>query len=158
MRIAPMPRRRWSPPPPTPSRSGSSAIPRPFPCSPRATTTFVLDREGRLAQKHVGLLDRSVTELETRALAGLSVNASIEQVDRVQAAHLDNAAQATTIPGVDLTKLPADRRVAALQKLNTDACTGGCDLTLAKWRIDAPTCGISLPLAQQIVKSIVESR
>jgi thiol-disulfide isomerase/thioredoxin len=131
---------------------------RMFPGINALPTTFVLDREGRVVQKHVGLLDRSVTELETRALAGLSVNASIEQVDRVQAAHLDNAAQATIIPGVDLTQLPADRRVAALQKLNTDACTCGCDLTLAKCRIDDPTCGVSLPLARQIVKAIVESR
>jgi thiol-disulfide isomerase/thioredoxin len=120
-------------------------------------TTFVLDREGRIVQKHVGLLERLRTELETRALAGLSANVSIEQVDRVQPAHLENSAQATSIPGVDLTKLPADRRAAALQKLNTDACTCGCDLTVAKCRIDDPSCGVSLPLAQQIVKRIAEN-
>jgi thiol-disulfide isomerase/thioredoxin len=131
---------------------------RMFPGVNALPTTFVLDREGRIVQKHVGLLDRSVTELETRALAGLSVNASIEQVDRVQAAHLENAAQATTIPGVDLAVLKPEQRAAALKKLNTDACTCGCDLTVAKCRIDDPTCGVSLPLAQQIVKAIVEGR
>ncbi|PYR64133.1 MAG: hypothetical protein DMF91_01300 [Acidobacteria bacterium] len=131
---------------------------RMFPGIGALPTTFVLDREGRIVQKHVGLLERSRTELETRALAGLSANVSIEQVDRVQAAHLENDAQATTIPGVDLAGLTPERRRAALQKLNTDGCTCGCDLTVAKCRIDDPTCGISLPLAQQIVKAIVEKR
>jgi thiol-disulfide isomerase/thioredoxin len=131
---------------------------RMFPGINALPTTFVLDREGRVVQKHVGLLERSRTELETRALAGLSANVAIDQVDRVQAAHLENNAQATTIPGVDLTVLTPAQRTAALQKLNTDACTCGCDLTLAKCRIDDPSCGVSLPLAQQIVKQIAAKR
>ena len=131
---------------------------RMFPGINALPTTFVLDREGRVVQKHVGLLERSRTELETRALAGLSANVSIEQVDRVQAAHLENDAQATTIPGVDLAALTPSRRTTALQKLNTDACTCGCDLTVAKCRIDDPSCGTSLPLARQIVKEITEVR
>ncbi|MBI3492648.1 MAG: TlpA family protein disulfide reductase [Acidobacteria bacterium] len=41
-------------------------------------TTFVLDRSTRIVQKHVGLLKITVVETETRALAGLPVNAVIE--------------------------------------------------------------------------------
>jgi thiol-disulfide isomerase/thioredoxin len=125
-----------------------------FPGVDALPTSFVVDRTLRIVQKHVGMLDPVITELETRALAGLGVNASIEQVDRVQKAHLENNAQATVIPGVDLAVLSPDQRAAALQKLNTDACTCGCDLTLAKCRIDDPSCGVSLPLAREIVKQI----
>jgi len=133
-------------------------IERLFPGISAIPTTFVLDRDGRLMQKHVGMLPPGLTELETRALAGLPIDAAIEEVDRIQAAKLPNNAQVTTIPGVDLTKIPGERRAAALQKLNGEPCTCGCDLTVAKCRIDDPTCGISLPIARQIVQSIVESR
>lgn len=62
-------------------------------------TTFVIDRGMRLVQKHVGMLKPAVTELEARALAGLEVNSSIEQVDPDQPVKLENAAQVTSIPG-----------------------------------------------------------
>ena len=133
----------------------TAAIDRAFPGVEALPTSFVVDREARIVQKHVGLLDAVTTELEARALAGLPVNASIEQVDRIQKAHLENDAQATAIPGVDLAALSPDQRRAALQTLNTDACTCGCDLTLAKCRIDDPSCGVSLPLARQVVAHII---
>ena len=131
-------------------------IGRTFPGVTALPTSFVVDREVRVVQKHVGLLNPATTEQETRALAGLAVNASIEQVDRFQPVKLENAAQAMTIPGVDLASLSADRRISALQKLNAEPCTCGCDLTLAKCRIDDPNCSISLPLARRIVQQIAE--
>ncbi len=124
-----------------------------FPGIAALPTSFLVDREGRIVQRHVGMLNATLTEQETRALAGLPVNASIEEVDRAQPAKLENA-QATQIPGVDLSALTPDRRVAALQKLNTDPCTCGCDNTVAKCRIDDPKCSTSLPLAQRIVQDI----
>jgi thiol-disulfide isomerase/thioredoxin len=127
-----------------------------FPGIRALPTSFILDRESRVVQRHVGLLNQVVTEQETRALAGLPVNASIEEIDRGQPARLENAAQATEIPGVDLTRLTPDQRMAALQKLNTDPCTCGCENTLAKCRIDDPKCATSLPLAQRVVQDIVE--
>ena len=129
-----------------------------FPGVGAIPTTFVIDREGRLVQKHVGLFPPDRLELETRSLAGLAVDARVEEVDRAQPAKLENAAQATTIPGVDLAKLPADRRAQALQRLNSEACTCGCDFTIAKCRIDDPTCGVSLPKAREIVAAIADSR
>ncbi len=131
-------------------------IDRAFPGVTALPTSFVLDREGRVVQKHVGMLNANVTEQETRALAGLPVNASIEEVDRGQPARLENAAQATDVPGVDLTKLSPAKRTAALQKLNTDPCTCGCENTIAKCRIDDPKCATSLPLAQKIVQDIAQ--
>jgi thiol-disulfide isomerase/thioredoxin len=119
-------------------------------------TSFILDRESRVVQKHVGMLTARTTEFETRHLAGLPVNASIEMVDQSQGLklNLENGAQAMTIPGIDLAALPLAKRTEALQKLNAQPCTCGCDLTVARCRVDDPTCGVSLPLAKQIVQQI----
>ncbi|HMF99283.1 MAG TPA: TlpA disulfide reductase family protein [Vicinamibacterales bacterium] len=120
-------------------------------------TSFVIDRQSRLVQKHVGMLTARTTEYETRHLAGLPVNVSIEEVDQTQGLKLENGAQLLTIPGVDLAKLAPAKRAEALEKLNSQPCTCGCDLTVAKCRVDDPSCGISLPLARQIVAQIASA-
>jgi cytochrome c biogenesis protein CcmG, thiol:disulfide interchange protein DsbE len=120
-------------------------------------TTFVLDREGKLVQRHVGQLNAANTELEAQVLAGLNVNARIERVADPARARLENAAQATEIPGVDLTKLSAAKRTEAIKALNAQDCTCGCGLTLAECRINDPECGISLPLARTLVEKIAGS-
>ena len=117
-------------------------------------TSFIVDREARVVQRHVGMLVAATTEAETRSLAGLAVNASIELVEKDKPAKLANAAQATTIPGVDLGALSKERRVAALTKLNEEPCTCGCNLTVARCRVDDPTCPVSLPRAKEIVAGI----
>src|SRR3954452_21270723 len=123
-------------------------------------TSFILDKESRVVQKHVGMLTARTTEFETRHLAGLPVNVSIEEVDQSQGLklNLENGAQAMTIPGIDLAALPLAKRTEALQKLNAQPCTCGCDLTVARCRVDDPTCGVSLPLARQIVRQIASQR
>ena len=125
-----------------------------FPGISALPTSFIVDRESRIVQKHVGMLTARTTEYETRHLAGLPVNASIEEMDQAQGLKLENGAQTMTIPGIDLGSLPVAKRTEALQKLNAQPCTCGCDLTVARCRVDDPSCGVSLPLAQQIVKQI----
>jgi thiol-disulfide isomerase/thioredoxin len=117
-------------------------------------TSFILDRESRIVQKHVGMLTARTTESEARHLAGLPVNASVELFDQTQGLQLVNGAQAMTIPGIELASLPLAKRTEALQKLNAQPCTCGCDLTLARCRVDDPNCSVSLPLAKEIVKQI----
>lgn len=119
-------------------------------------TTFVIDREGKLVQKHVGLLNSEVAELEAQVLLGLNVNARIERVEDADKVRLQNAAQAKEIPGVDLSKLTPEKRTAAIKALNADDCKCGCGLTLAECRINDPDCKISLPLAQAVVKKIAD--
>ena len=136
----------------------SDPIRKLFPGVSALPTSFVLDRESRLVQKHVGMLRAATTEQETRYLAGLPTNAAIEEVDRAEGLKLENGAQLVDIPGVELGKLPVAKRVEALQKLNAESCTCGCDLTVAKCRVDDPNCGISLPLARQIVSRISAER
>ena len=125
-----------------------------FPGIGALPTSFIIDRDSRVVQKHVGMLTARTTEYEARHLAGLPVNASIEEFDQTQGLQIVNGAQATNIPGVDLASLPVAKRTEALQKLNAEPCTCGCDLTLARCRVDDPSCSVSLPLAQQIVKHI----
>jgi cytochrome c biogenesis protein CcmG, thiol:disulfide interchange protein DsbE len=117
-------------------------------------TSFILDHDGRMAQKHIGQLNASLTETETRALAGLDRNVEIVYVEDADKVRLANAAQANKIPGIDLSTLSPERRAQALQALNTEQCTCGCGLTLAQCRLDDPDCGVSLPLAQELVKKI----
>jgi thiol-disulfide isomerase/thioredoxin len=128
-----------------------------FPGVVALPTTFILDREGRLVQKHVGLLSKATTEHEVRALGGLATTATVERVEPDQPVGLANAAEAKEIPGVDLKPLSAARRVEVLQRLNKEACTCGCDLTIAKCRIDDPACGVSLPIARRIVREMADA-
>jgi thiol-disulfide isomerase/thioredoxin len=130
------------------------AIEQAFPGITALPTTYIVDRDGRIVMRHSGTLNPALTEAETRSLAGLPVAAKIERVDRMQKAQLENGAQATSIPGVDLAKLTREQRAAALQRLNSEGCTCGCDLSVAKCRIDDPTCGVSLPLARAMVNQI----
>jgi len=127
-----------------------------FPGVSALPTSFIVDRQSRVVQKHVGMLRAGITEQETRALAGLSINGTVEEVDQSEGLKLTltDGAQAMTIPGVDLAKLSAAKRAEALQKLNSQPCTCGCDLTVAKCRVDDPSCGVSLPLAREIVKRV----
>jgi thiol-disulfide isomerase/thioredoxin len=129
-----------------------------FPGIAALPTSFVIDRDGRIVQKHVGMLNATVTEQETRALAGLPVNATIERVEQTQKLELGPNAQALEIPGVDLAKLPPAKRREALEKLNGQSCTCGCDLTIARCRVDDPTCGVSLPIARRIVAEVAAQR
>jgi hypothetical protein len=129
-------------------------VERAFPGIYALPTSYLIDRDGRIVQKHVGMLNPERTEQETRSLAGLPVNAVVEQTDPIARAALGDTAQATNSPGIDLAAIPASRRAEVLQKLNADACTCGCDLSVAKCRIDDPTCGVSLPLARKIVADL----
>jgi cytochrome c biogenesis protein CcmG/thiol:disulfide interchange protein DsbE len=131
-------------------------IERGFPGIVSIPTTYVIDREGRVAMRHAGMLNPALTEVEMRSLAGLPVTAKVEQVDRVQKAQLENGAQATKIPGVDLAALTSEQRATALQRLNSEGCTCGCDLSVAKCRIDDPNCAVSLPLAKAMVNQIAK--
>jgi thiol-disulfide isomerase/thioredoxin len=122
-----------------------------FPGISALPTTFILDRDGKVAQKHVGLLNARETEATARVLAGLEVNAEVKHVDDPSKVNAEDVAQLKEIPGVDLSKVPDAQRAVVLQALNSDGCTCGCGLTIAKCRIDDPSCTISPPLAKAIV-------
>ena len=117
-------------------------------------TTFVVDPDGAIAQKHVGLVSPGVMEQEARVLASLPTDVVVELVEPTAPTHLVDAAQATEIPGLDLALLTPMKKEMALKRLNEDSCSCGCSLTLAQCRINDPTCAVSLPLAQVVVEEI----
>lgn len=114
-------------------------------------TSFVLDAEGRIVQKHVGLYPAVVYDLAVRALAGLPVDAVVERVGDAAEVALGEGAQLTEIPGVDLSDLEPAARASLLERLNTDRCPCGCAMTLARCRKTDPTCDTSLPIVRAIV-------
>ena len=120
-------------------------------------TTFVIDAEGRIVQKHVGMLNAAQTELETRVLSGLDTTTTVERIDDADKVRLKNAAQATEIPGIELKGLPVATRTAIIKALNGEDCSCGCGLTVAECRINDPSCSVSLPLAKTIAKRITDA-
>jgi thiol-disulfide isomerase/thioredoxin len=121
---------------------------------PALPTSFLIDPQGRVVQKHTGLYEYEVYEREVRALAGLPVDARIETFADTGQIFLKNAANATELPDVDLSGLTADQRKEALHRLNAETCTCGCNLTLAECRINDSSCPVSKPAANEVVKRV----
>jgi hypothetical protein len=113
-------------------------------------TSFMLDREGRIAQKHVGLLHARETEGATRVLAGLQFDGTVEEVDDPGKLTVENAAQDKEIPGLDIAAVPDSRSVELIKALKEEKCTCGCDLSVSKCRIEDPAFVVILPVAKTI--------
>lgn len=129
-------------------------IKRAFPGVFALPTSFVVDPEGRIVESHVGLISPVILEQETRYLTSLSHDATVETVAPNDQIRLANAAQATEIPGVDLSPLTPEQREEVLRRVNADGCPCGCSLTLAQCRINDAACGISPPLVERLVAEI----
>src|SRR5277367_70840 len=117
-------------------------------------TLFVLDTQGRIVQKHVGLYDPRLYEMETRALLNLSIPLKVETFEDTGEIFLKNANRATELPGVELANLTSEQKAAALRALNEESCTCGCKLTLAQCRIYDTACHVSKERAGKIVASV----
>jgi len=117
-------------------------------------TSFVIDPEGRIVQKHVGLNDPSIYELEVRAMLGQAVDAKVEYFEDNGQIFLKNAERATELPGVDFSKLNAKQKSIALRRMNAESCNCGCKLTLAQCRINDSACRVSLALTAKVVSQV----
>ena len=117
-------------------------------------TTFMVGPDGKMMQKHIGQIRAALIELETRALAGLPVDAEIEFEPDNKEAVLASNARATDIPGVDLAALTPEQKTLALKRLNEEPCDCGCGLTIAQCRINDSTCAVSPKLAAQILEDV----
>jgi len=121
-------------------------------------TSFVIDTEGRIVEKHIGLNDPALYELELRAMLGMPVDAKVEYFEDQGQIFLKNAARATELPGIDFSKLTAEQKSAALRQMNAKSCNCGCSMTLAQCRINDTGCRVSLELAQKIVAQVAGQR
>src|SRR5436305_2466196 len=115
-------------------------------------TVFVINRDSKVVQKHVGLFNPALYEIETRALLDMPVPAKVETFQDTGEVFLKHADRATMLPGVDTSELTPEQRMAALHKLNAESCDCGCKYTLAQCRIYDPVCKISKERAAAIVK------
>jgi thiol-disulfide isomerase/thioredoxin len=117
-------------------------------------TLFVINAEGRVVQKHVGLYNPALYETEVRALLALPIDAKIETFNDTGEIFLKHADRATLLPGVNTENLTPELRDLALKKFNAEACTCGCQYTLAQCRIYDPACKVSLDRTAAIVKEV----
>jgi hypothetical protein len=117
-------------------------------------TSFVLDTQGRVVQKHQGLHDPELYETEIRALLGMPINARVETFEDTGQVFLAHADRASELPGVDLSKLTPEQKQAALHRFNAEGCTCGCKFTLAQCRIYDRTCTISKARTEKIVAEV----
>jgi thiol-disulfide isomerase/thioredoxin len=115
-------------------------------------TLFVINADGKVVQKHVGLYNPALYETEIRALLNLPVDAKVETFDDTGEVFLKHADRATSLPGVNTSQLTTEQRMAVLHKLNAEGCSCGCKMTLAQCRIYDPACGVSKDRATAIVK------
>jgi thiol-disulfide isomerase/thioredoxin len=117
-------------------------------------TLFVINPDGRVVQKHVGLYDPELYETEVRALLDLPVTAKVETFNDTGEIFLKHADRATMLPGVNTESLTPDQRATALHKFNAETCSCGCQLTLAQCRIYDPACKTSKDRAAAIVNGL----
>jgi thiol-disulfide isomerase/thioredoxin len=122
---------------------------------PALPTSFVLDTEGRVVQKHTGLLDPSLYDTEIRALLGLPIAARVETFEDTGEVFLKHADRATELPGVDLSKLTPEQKKIALHRFNAETCTCGCKFTLAQCRIWDSACAVSKAATEKIVAKLI---
>lgn len=126
---------------------------------PALPTSFVMDAEGRVVQKHEGLRDPVLYEVEIRSLLGLPIgDVKVETFEDTGQVFLKHADRATQLPGVDLSKLTPEQRNVALHKFNAEMCSCGCGYTLAQCRIWDRNCAVSKAAIEKIVAALAAAR
>ena len=121
---------------------------------PALPTSYVVDEQGRVMTKHMGLKDMSIYDREVRSLSGMQVDARIETFVDMGQIFMKNAANATELPDVDFTGLTDAQKKAALRRMNEDGCTCGCSLTVSQCRINDSSCPVSKQLAADVVDQV----
>ncbi len=120
-------------------------------------TSFLVNKDGRVVQKDVGVYPLDYYDLQVRALMGQPVNARIETFKDEGQIFLKNADRASQLPGVSFVGLTAAQKKLALHRMNAQMCTCGCQLTLAECRINDTTCPVSASIAKKIVDGFLHS-
>ena len=116
-------------------------------------TTVVLDTLGQVVQRNRGQAPLSVFENEVRALLALPVEGKVVRYDQLSP---NGRVGTTQIPGLidEFKQLTPAQRQTALARLNSQACTCGCERSLASCRVEDPACGYSLPQAKAVLTEI----
>jgi cytochrome c biogenesis protein CcmG/thiol:disulfide interchange protein DsbE len=121
---------------------------------PALPTSFLIDTQGRVVQKHSGLYPIEWYHREIRSLLGMPTDARVETFVDLGQVFLKNAANATELPGVSFKGLTPEQKKTALRRLNSETCTCGCKLTLSQCRVNDTECPYSGKLAAKVVKEV----
>jgi thiol-disulfide isomerase/thioredoxin len=121
---------------------------------PALPTSFLIDTQGRVVQKHSGLYPIEWYRREISSLLGMQTDARVETFVDYGQVFLKNAANATELPGVSFKGLTAAQKKLALRRLNSESCTCGCNLTLSECRVNDTECPYSGKLAANVVKEV----
>ncbi len=133
---------------------GSPEIVKEYGGVPALPTNFLINPEGKVVQKHVGLYPLSLYDTEVRALLGMHVDAKVETFKDEGQIFLKNASLATELPGVDFKGLTEAQKKEALKRMNVEGCTCGCQMTIAQCRLLDSSCPISKAMAEKIVQEV----
>lgn len=121
-------------------------------------TSFLVNKDGRVVQKDVGVYPLQYYDMQARYLMGMPVNAHIETFKDTGQIFLKNADKASALPGVSFAGLTSAQKKVALRRLNAEMCTCGCQLTLAECRINDTACAVSTSIAEKVVKDVRRSK
>ena len=121
---------------------------------PALPTSFLIDTQGRVVQKHSGLYPIEWYRREINSLLGRPTDARVETFIDMGQVFLRNAANATELPGVSFKGLTPEQKKIALRRLNSESCTCGCKLTLSECRVNDTECPYSGKLAAKVVKEV----
>ncbi|HVA63233.1 MAG TPA: TlpA disulfide reductase family protein [Terriglobales bacterium] len=136
-----------------PVAMATEALQKRFGGMPSIPVTWVIDRNGQVEQKNHGANPYEVFDTEVRTLLGLPTKFKVARIDQLSP---NGKVGTIDIPGIaaDLRALSPAQRQEALAKLNEQACTCGCEWSLATCRVQDPSCGFSLPQARQLIAAI----
>jgi thiol-disulfide isomerase/thioredoxin len=132
---------------------------------PGLPTTFLIGRDGRIYAKHVGATDPAVFETEIKELLTGSPESEVKtfhqagqmfEEDKVELG--DPAVIDSEVPGVDLTKLTAEQKVAFKKKLENQNCTCGCKRNLLDCRLNDRSCAVSKKLAKDQLEAFLSGK
>lgn len=135
----------------------SDALEKEYGGIPALPTSFLVNKDGRVVQKDVGLYPPDYYDMQVRVLMGLPVDAHVKTFKDTGQIFLKNADRASELPGVSFAGLTPAQKKIALHRLNAQNCTCGCGLTLAQCRINDTSCPVSGDIAMKIVHSIARS-
>lgn len=136
-----------------PVAMASAAVQARFGGMPSIPVTWVIDPSGEVAQKNHGANSYTVFDTEVRSLLGMPVSVKVARIDQLSP---NGKVGTIDIPGIaaELKQLTPAQRQKVLAKLNDQACTCGCEWSLATCRVQDPACGFSLPQSKQVIAAI----
>ncbi|MGH9394458.1 MAG: TlpA family protein disulfide reductase [Terriglobales bacterium] len=136
-----------------PVAMASTAVQQRFGGMPTIPVTWVIDSRGQVQQKNHGANPKIVFDTEVRTLLGLPTQIKVARIDQLSP---NGKVGTINIPGIgsELRQLTPAQRQKALAALNDQACTCGCEQSLASCRVTDPNCGFSLPQAKALIQAL----